>query len=163
MRKSIKVLSALGAALVLGSGVAMAMPGHGPGRGHGPGFDGPGIGMVIERLHDKLNLNPDQEAKWQQLRKDARDQFQRMRESRKRIQEMVSAELAKPAPDLVAINAAVDAAQDEGHAAMKRARHNAVDFYGTLTPEQQAIVIGAMKERKERMEKHRAERAQQPR
>ena len=71
-----------------------------------------------------------------------------------------SAEFAKPRPNLAALSTAADTAHEQIYAARKDFRQHALAFYSSLSPEQQLVVINAIKEKHQRMERFFEKRLQ---
>jgi Spy/CpxP family protein refolding chaperone len=107
-------------------------------------------GILSERVHQQLNLTPALETQWQALKTEQTALRSSMRESHQQIRTLFEAELAKPQPDLTAVNNAVDAAHQANYAAQKAVRQKLLDFYSALTPERQSIVIAALKAKLQR-------------
>lgn len=161
--KPIKIVSKRGLAIGIAAAVigganiaAFAAPHDSSSRSH--------EGWFSERIHQQLNLTPEQESQWQQLQQEKKSARMEMREERQRFRGFVDAELAKPNPDLAAINNALDATHEKNLAAEKRVRQDALAFYGALTPERQAVIVDAMREQHQRVkamrEKIREHRSQ---
>ena len=98
-------------------------------------------GMLSERLHRQLNLTPDLETQWQQLKEQQAAMHKEMRASHHNSRAVVDAEMAKPQPDLAAINKAMDADHEARYTAQKNLREKMLAFYSALKPESQTIVI----------------------
>jgi Spy/CpxP family protein refolding chaperone len=109
-------------------------------------------GILSERVHQQLNLTPDLENQWQQLKTQQTALHNSMRESHQQMRTVLDAEMAKPQPDLTAINNAIDAAHEANYAAQKHFRQTALALYSALTPERQAIVIAALKAKHQRVQ-----------
>ena len=130
-----------GALLAFASALAIAQPGS-PG-GHGPG----GIsGIVLQSsIHTALALDTTQEAAWQQLQTDAATLRTSLETSRAAVQAVITAELARTTPDLVAIEDAIAAAREADDALIKALREKAIAFYASLNATQKAVVVAAFK------------------
>jgi Spy/CpxP family protein refolding chaperone len=136
---SLRIVGAmLAASILVQTGFAVAKP------------TGVGYGILSERVHQQLNLTPALETQWQALKTEQTALRSSMRESHQQIRTLFEAELAKPQPDLTAVNNAVDAAHQANYAAQKAVRQKLLDFYSALTPERQSIVIAALKAKLQR-------------
>ena len=145
-------IAAFSAAALIGiAGVASAQPHH----GH-HGFAGGGdVVMAIAGLKSQLNLNTSQQAMWDNavaLGKSARDGA---RATRQTVHDTLTAELAKPEPDLAAVANAADAARDAAAASRRQVRDAWLALYGTFTPDQKAVVKNAIAQHLTRMEQFR--------
>lgn len=156
-RKTRLIAVLLAAALAAPAGFAFASPHGGHGHHHHGGFGQYG-GLLSEEVRKQLNLAPEQDRDWQELKRQQQALWEQMRDTHQQMRAQIDAELAKPQPDLAAINAAMDAAHERNYAANKRLREAALGFYQTLTPDRQAIVVSALKERHERFKKSREHR-----
>ncbi|MFO1397137.1 MAG: periplasmic heavy metal sensor [Burkholderiales bacterium] len=151
-----------GALIALGSHAALAQPGpgfgpHGGGGMHGAG--GPG-GMSIEgtlaAVKSQLNLNTSQQVMWDNAAAATKTARDAGRAAMQQVHATLTAELAKPEPDLAAVAAAGDAAQATAQTARKQVRDQWLALYATFTPAQKAVVRDALKARVDRMASFRA-------
>jgi Spy/CpxP family protein refolding chaperone len=143
-------IAAVAAAALIGfAGVASAQPHHGHHGHHGDGGD---FLMGIAALKTQLNLNTSQQAMWDNAAAAAKAGRDAARASRQKVHDALTAELAKPEPDLAAVAAAADAARDAGAAQHRQVRDAWLNLYGTFTPDQKAIVKAALQEKLTRME-----------
>ena len=144
-------IAAISAAALIGiAGVAAAQPYHGH---HGRG--GGDVVMAIAGLKSQLNLNTSQQAMWDNavaLGKAARDSA---RATRQKVRDTLTAELAKPEPDLAAVANAADAARDAAAASRRQVRDAWLALYGTFTPDQKAVVKNSIQQHLTRMEQFR--------
>jgi len=104
------------------------------------GAGGPGMGQIGQLIAD-LDLNENQEALAQELRAELREQAESHREERLAEKETIMAALEADPVDSEAIHALIDerlARQSEMHHAIASA---GVEFFETLTSEQQAVVL----------------------
>jgi hypothetical protein len=88
-----------------------------------------------------------------------------MHASRTDIRSKVQAELAKPEPDLAAVSAILETAEEQGRSLRHQARDQWLKVYASLRADQKAIVRDELKARmarmdsmQERMKERRAER-----
>ena len=154
-----------GALIALGSHAALAQPGpgYGPHGGgmHGAGgpHGGPG-GMSIEgtlaAVKSQLNLNTSQQVMWDNAAAATKTARDAGRTAMQQVHATLTAELAKPEPDLAAVAAAGDAAQATAQTARKQVRDQWLALYATFTPAQKAVVRDALKARVDRMASFRA-------
>ncbi|HUL42061.1 MAG TPA: periplasmic heavy metal sensor [Burkholderiales bacterium] len=110
--------------------------------------------IFSEQLHKQLNLQPDQERQWEALMNEEESLRKTMSDSRMRLHQAVNAEFSKSHPDLVALSKVADAAQQQIFTARKDFRNNALTFYSSLSREQQAVVINAVKQQRQCMERY---------
>jgi Spy/CpxP family protein refolding chaperone len=123
----------------------------------GPGMHGPGgwVGLLNAQLHQQLNLTPDLETQWQKLVAEKASLHKQNQGNHQQLRATLDTELAKPTPDLGAINSALNTAQDAAVAGDKQFRQDALSFYAALTPDRQAILITALKEHLAQAKAHR--------
>lgn len=122
-------------------GVAAAGMGN-----HGMGHGGMRHNMMFgEKLHQQLNLAGAQETQWQALKAQHDAMRKQMQESHTQTRAAIKAELDKPQPDLAAVNNLMEAAQDKNIAARKALHKEVLQFYASLSPDRQAIVVGEIK------------------
>jgi Spy/CpxP family protein refolding chaperone len=151
--RRITVAAAVSAALTLGAVAVLAQPaawpngpgphGHGP---HGPGAPDQMIGHMIENARAQLNLNTSQQTMFDAAvasTKAARDSGVAIHQQ---VKDTLTAELARSEPDLAAIAAAADAAQQQGQALRKSVRSQWLALYATFTPDQKAVVRDLMQQ-----------------
>lgn len=146
-RKPLAVAGALFVALAIAAaGQARA---DGPGRGPAGGPPGPGglVEHALESMKDKLALDTSQQVMFDRISAQtiaARDQAIA---SHAAVRTKVDAELAKAEPDLGAVSAILESAEDQGRAARRQVRDQWLGFYANLRPDQKAIVRDAIKDR----------------
>jgi Spy/CpxP family protein refolding chaperone len=144
---SFKTVAATFAAIVVAqAGAALADTGLttvGFGGGHGHG-------ILTDQLHQTLNLTPDEETLWQQLKQQQLALRTTAKTARQQLRAVRQAEMAKTQPDLAAIDSAIDTAHETIYAAQKAFRQQVLAFYTALTPERQAIFISALKAKAEK-------------
>ncbi|HVS26410.1 MAG TPA: Spy/CpxP family protein refolding chaperone [Burkholderiales bacterium] len=116
--------------------------------------------MFSEQLHTQLKLMPDQDRQWEALKDEERSLREKMMESRRQLHDAADAEFAKPHLDLAALGTAADTAHEQIYAARRDFRQHALAFYSGLSPEQQEVVINAIKEKRQRMERFLEKRHQ---
>jgi Spy/CpxP family protein refolding chaperone len=148
---------ALAAALLLASTVAVASPGGPGGPKGGPGMGGPAtsgamVEQVIEGLRDKLALDSAQRAMFDSAHAQTIAARDRMHASRTDIRSKVQAELAKPEPDLAAVTAILESAEEQGRSMRHQARDQWLKVYANLRPDQKLIVRDELKARMARMD-----------
>jgi len=69
-----------------------------------------------------------------------------------KVHDTLSAELAKPEPDLAAVAAAADSARNANAALHAQVRGAWLNLYATFTPDQKAVVKNALSQRLAKME-----------
>ncbi|MEO8303358.1 MAG: periplasmic heavy metal sensor [Betaproteobacteria bacterium] len=147
--RRITVATAVASALTLGAGNALAQPVGGP---HGPGHHGPGapdqmIGQLIESAKAQLSLNTSQQAMFDAAVANSKAAHQSGQAIRQKVKDALTAELAKPEPDLAAVAAVADDAHLQGEAVRKSIRSQWLALYATFTPEQKAVVRDLLSKR----------------
>ena len=151
MRNRIKpTLAAVAAATIVAfAGGALAQPGpHHGGRGEGPDFV-----HVLAALKSELKLNTSQQAMWDAAVTQSKSARDAGRANFDKVRTAMSAELAKPEPDLGAVAAVADDAQAANTAIRKQIRSQWLALYATFTPDQKAVVKDALGKRVARMGK----------
>ena len=139
------------ATVVAFAGSALAQPGHHHGgRGHGPDFV-----HVLAALKSELNLNTSQQAMWDAAVAQSKSARDAGRANFDKVRTAMSAELAKPEPDLAAVAAVADDAQAANAALRKQIQSQWLALYATFTPDQKAVVKDALNKRVARMERFR--------
>ncbi len=68
------------------------------------------------------------------------------------VKDALAAELAKPEPDLAAVAAAADSAQQQALALRHQVRDAWLALYATFSPEQKAVVKGILQQHLAKME-----------
>lgn len=145
-------LAAVAATSVIAfAGSALAQPGHHHG---GPG-QGPDFINVLAALKSELKLNTSQQTMWDAAAVQSRSAHDAGRTNFDKVRTAMSAELAKPEPDLAAVAAVADDAQAANTALRKQIRGQWLALYATFTPDQKAIVKEALGKQVARMEKFR--------
>lgn len=149
------------AAIVFGLGLAASgsAAAGGPMRGAAggpvggpPGAPGGMIEHVLASMKDRLALDSSQQVMFDRIRAQsvaAHDQASAMRAD---VRAKVDAELAKAEPDLAAVSAFFDNAEEQGRAARRQVRDQWLTFYANLRADQKAIVRDAIRERIARMD-----------
>lgn len=141
-------LATVAAAALLGlGGVALAQPAH-----HGHARGGGDVVMSIVALKGQLSLNTSQQTMWDNAVAAGRAARQTGRANMQNVRATLTAELAKPEPDLAAVAAASDAARTANAALHRQVRDAWLNLYGTFTPDQKAVVKNALLQRMARME-----------
>ena len=141
------------AVLALTGAAAMAQPGYGQGGGHPHG--GPG-GMEIEHVlgsvKGQLNLNTSQQVMWDNAVAQTKSVHETGRANMQRVHAAMTAELAKPEPDLAAVAAVADSVQAGNQTLRQDVRKQWLQVYATFSPEQKAVVRDALAKQMARME-----------
>jgi Spy/CpxP family protein refolding chaperone len=132
-------------ALIGASGVALARPMH---HGH----DGGDVVMSIVKLKDQLNLNTSQQTMWDNAVAAGKAARTTARANMQKVHDTLTAELAKPEPDLAAVAAAADDARNANAALHSQVRGAWLNLYATFTPDQKAVVKNSLSQRLAKME-----------
>jgi len=140
-----RIAATTAAALVmtLGAGTALAQPGpgmHGAAMGAGPGAAEEMIGHLIERAKAQLNLNTSQQGMFDAAVAQSKTARTSLVALHKTVKDAMTAELAKPEPDLAAVAAVADKAQSDGLTLRHQVRASWLALYATFSPEQKAVV-----------------------
>ena len=154
--RTVAAVASVAVATTFGAGVALAQP-HGP-HGH-PGGDGVEIGALIAHAKDKLALNTSQQGMFDKAVADSKAARAAGKTLHDQVKATLTAELAKPEPDLAAVAALADGARQQNAALRTSARDAWLALYATFSPEQKAVVRDALKSGIERMQAHRAAHA----
>lgn len=147
--KTVKTVPAIAtAALLLTTGILLSAAAPQTGRPRTP------LNRIFsERLHQQLNLMPDQDRRWLALENEEESLRKEIKQSFMELHGAADAEFAKPRPDLAALSSIADSAHEQIYAARKDFRKHALAFYSGLSPKQQAIVISVIKEKRQPMER----------
>ena len=144
---------AAAAALIGLTGAAAAQPMHHGHRGHHAG--GGDAVMSIMRLKDQLNLNTSQQAMFDNAIAAGKAARSTASANRQKVHDALTAELAKPEPDLAAVSAAADSVRNANAALHGQVRDAWLALYATFTPEQKGVVKNALSQRLAKMEQFR--------
>ena len=136
------------AALIGFTGAAFAQPFH-----HGHRGGGGDVVMSIVALKSQLNLNTSQQSMWDNAVAAGKAARQTARANLQKVHDTLSAELAKPEPDLAAVAAASDVARNANAALRSQVRDAWLNVYSTFAPDQKTVVKNALSQRLARMEK----------
>lgn len=163
-RPALRALAA-GAVLALAGGLmlpAAATPPGGPGAHHAA-MGGMG-GMVmahprlLERLFDSIGASAEQRAQIRQIADSARADLRAQREAGAPLNEQARALFAQPTIDEAAVEALRRQMLARHDEASKRWMQALLDMSRVLTPEQRRALADRLAERRETMQRHRAER-----
>jgi len=142
-------LAAVGAAAVVSvSGAALAQ--H-PMHHGGPGAGGDFVHAIAE-LKSQLNLNTSQQTMFDNAVAAGKAARATARANMHKVHDTLTAELAKPEPDLAAVSAAADSARNANAALHAQVRDAWLNLYSTFTPEQKTVVKNALSQRMAKME-----------
>ena len=158
----ITVLAGMGIAEAFGPKLCCS-PFFGP---FGGGFhrcrgDGDMVGFVLKRLDskvEKLNLTPDQKAKYDALRAQVKERMMAAKEDRMKFREALRAEMAKESPDVAALNAMMKQKIEHVSGVMQDGLDLFARFYSTLDEGQKQKVLAGFRKRMAAMDKCREER-----
>jgi Spy/CpxP family protein refolding chaperone len=137
------------AALFGAGGVAFAQPMHHHGHGGGD------VVMSIVRLKSQLNLDTSQQAMWDNAVAAGKAARTSARANMQKVNDELTAELAKPEPDLAAVAAAADSARNANQQLHTQVRDAWLNLYATFTPDQKTVVKKALSQRLAKMEQFR--------
>jgi Spy/CpxP family protein refolding chaperone len=156
--RRITIAAAVAAAMTMGAGAALAQPVGGP---HGQGAHGPGapdlmIGHMIENAKAQLSLNTSQQVMFDAAVANSKVAHESGRALHQKVRDTLTTELAKAEPDLAAVAATADAAQQQGQEQRKSIRGQWLALYATFTPEQKAVVRDNLQKRMANAESFRA-------
>jgi Spy/CpxP family protein refolding chaperone len=154
-----RVAAAAAATLVLAfAGGALAQPAGGHGGGH-PGMMGGGgdemLGHLIAHAQAQLKLNTSQSTMFDNAVAQTKAAYATGRTLHQKGKDALTAELAKPEPDLAAVAAVADSTQQQGTALRHQVRDTWLQLYATFSPEQKAVVRDLLQQRMARMESFR--------
>ncbi len=157
-----KLIVSLLAAGLLGAGASAWA--HAPYQG-GPRGDAkrPGPMHGMERLHEKLKLNPQQEELWKKAQTASRDSFQKMSASGRELHDKLRAEIDKPGADLKQFAQLRDQLREQMRSQMQATRKPMRDawfaVYDSLDAGQKETARLSVKDRMDRVGRgHRGDR-----
>lgn len=142
----------VGAVLLAGvvvTGVSLAGPYAERCMSRGPEFF---MSRMDERVAE-LNLTPEQQANYQNLKEDLRERMMQGRDQRKEFLARLKAQLAVTNPDLNLVAGMVKDKMTSFAGTLGQGLDLFLEFYNTLNPEQQQMVLERMRERIEQAEK----------
>jgi len=139
-----RLLVAIGASIIAFGAAAQAPAMH----GHADG----GLFAAIAHVKSQLNLNTSQQQQWDAAMAQSKTARDAARASHEQVKATLQAELAKPEPDLAAVAAASDAAQQQNIQTRKQARAAWLTLYSSFTPDQKATARDAIKAGMDRMQ-----------
>lgn len=147
-----KAVASAALALALGLGIATSVtaaqaPRHGGEHRMLRGLD---------RLHDSLKLNADQERLWQKAQGQMKQDAQAARARHDELRDKTRAALDQPNADLHALASDLDRAHDQDIAARRQVRDQWLALYDSLDAAQKEQVRGFLKERMQRADRFRA-------
>lgn len=152
-RSQVAVAAAL---FVVFGATAYAQPhGHGA-RGHHHGPRSAQIEQVIAQVKDQLALDTSQQILWDNAIAATMSARQAGQAERENVHAAMRAELAKPEPDLAALAATADGAQENGQALRRQVRGEWLKLYATFSPVQKLVVRDQLVKRMERIERFNA-------
>ena len=137
-------------ALAFAAVPASAQPGHHGGSAGGPFGDH--LGQMIQSAQVQLNLNTSQQQMFANNVAQSKAAFAAGRTQMQGVKDVLAAELAKPEPDLAAVAAAGDKAQQQALALRHQVRDGWLALYATFSPDQKAVVKGILQQHLAKME-----------
>ncbi|WP_027795592.1 periplasmic heavy metal sensor [Paraburkholderia acidipaludis] len=159
-KKTSRFLAIAAASLALTAGVAQAQtpPPGGPDGAGGPGMhhmhDG-GFMMGLKKLHDKLNLNADQEKQWQAALDTMKQNHEQMRKIHEQLKQQFESMKNQPILDMNALHAAHQQAEQQSAQLREQGAQAWLAFYNGLNDQQKTTVSTALKEHFAKMEQFR--------
>ncbi|WP_296658018.1 periplasmic heavy metal sensor [Paraburkholderia sp.] len=152
-KKTTRILAIAAASFALATGAAHAQmpPQGGPGmhQMHGDFM------MGVKKLHDKLNLNADQEKQWQAALDTMKQGREQARKSHEEMKQQLDSMMKQPILDMNALHAAhqkIEQARAQQHEQTAQAW---LTFYNGLNDQQKTTVSTAFKEHFAKMEQRR--------
>ncbi len=143
-------LAAIAAAAVLAlAGFAATAQPAGPGHGPHGGIE---IEHLLAGLKGQLNLNTSQQLQWDNAVAQTTAAHAAGRTNMQKVHDALTAELAKPEPDLAAVAAVADSTQTSNQTLRQGVRNQWLQIYATFTPDQKAVVRDALAKRLARMD-----------
>ena len=139
-----RLLVAIGASIIAFGAAAQAPAMH--------DHAGGGLFGAFARVKTQLNLNTSQQQQWDTAVAQSKAARDAARTSHEQVKATLQAELAKAEPDLAAVAAASDAAQQQNVEARKQARTAWLTLYNTFTADQKATARDAIKAGLDRMQ-----------
>jgi len=166
--RRIALVATTALALAFGAATGFAQPAGGMMHG-GPGMHGEGafemmMPKMLEQTKASLNLNTSQQPTWDNVVAQGKAAREAGRTNHQQVKAALQAELAKPAPDLVAVAAIADGVEQQNRALRKQVRDQWLALYATFSPEQKGVVRDLLQKKMARAEGFRAkmrERIQQ--
>jgi Spy/CpxP family protein refolding chaperone len=166
--RRIALVATTALALAFGAATGFAQPAGGMMHG-GPGMHGEGafemmMPKMLEQTKASLNLNTSQQPTWDNVVAQGKAAREAGRTNHQQVKAALQAELAKPAPDLVAVAAVADGVEQQNRALRKQVRDQWLALYATFSPEQKGVVRDLLQKKMARAEGFRAkmrERIQQ--
>lgn len=156
--RRIAAVAAASLALVM-AGSAMSQPVHGPGGPHGAMMGQGGsdemLGHLIAHAQAQLKLNTSQAGMFDNAVAQTKAAHATGQTLHQQVKDALSAQLAKPEPDLAAVAAVADSVQQQGITLRHQVRDMWLQLYATFSPEQKAIVRDLLQQRMARMESFR--------
>jgi Spy/CpxP family protein refolding chaperone len=160
-RSTLRLAAVAAAAVLALTGVAaLAQPGPMHMHGGGPG-GGIEIEHVLGAVKGQLNLNTSQQLMWDNAVAQTKAAHAAGRANMQQAHDALTAELAKPEPDLAGLAAVADSVQTNNQTLRHGVRDQWLKLYATFTPEQKAVVKTALATRVARMDAMRARMQQQ--
>lgn len=112
----------------------------------------------IDKVAAELDLNADQQAKLEALKKEMLDRITLHRSKHLRFTEEVKAQLKSDKPDMKALSAMIKTKMNEALATAGTGLDKFVEFYETLDDKQQDKILGHFREKMEWLDKHHHDR-----
>lgn len=151
----ILAIAATSLALAMGAAHAQTPPPDGPDGAGGPGMHHMHHGDFLQgfkKLHDKLNLNADQEKQWQAALNTMKQSHEQARKNHEQLKQQFDATKNQPILDLNALHAARQQAEQQDAQLREQTAQAWLAFYNGLNDQQKTTVSTALKEHFAKME-----------
>lgn len=159
--KMSRVLAVAATALAIATGAAhaaqpvapaSAAAAHPAGEHGWRGHERGGFIAQLKKLHDQLNLNPEQEKQWQAALDTMKQNHQAMRANHEQIRQQFKAAQQQPILDLNAMAAAHQQIEQKDAQLHQQTTDAWLKFYNGLNDQQKTTVSTALKQRFAKME-----------
>ncbi len=144
---------------VMAQGMATSPAGPHQAMHHGMGRGGADHPMMSARLLDAVGASADQQARIQQITRQAHDESAKQRDADRALHQQMLALMAAPQIDAAAAENLRQQLQARRDAASKRHLQAMLDSAAVLTPEQRAQLAERLKTRGDTMQRHHRERS----
>ncbi|RQH08471.1 periplasmic heavy metal sensor [Paraburkholderia dinghuensis] len=156
-KKTSRFLAIAAAALALTAGAAHAQtpPAGGMGGPGGPGMHhmhGGDFMMGFKKLHDKLNLNADQEKQWQAALNTMKQNHEQSRKNFEQLKQQFDSMKNQPILDMNALHTARQQVEQQNAQLREQNAQAWLAFYNGLNDQQKTTVSTALKEHFAKME-----------
>lgn len=150
-KKTSRILAIAAASLALTVGAAHAQTPPAGGQGM-HGMHRGDFMMGFKKLHDKLNLNADQEKQWQNALATMKQGHEEARKNHEQLKQQFDAMKNQPILDMNALHAARQQAEQQDAQLREQTAQAWLAFYNGLNDQQKTTVSTALKEHFAKME-----------